>query len=92
MWPFVNIVQDGMLGSQNRLSADARPRRVQPDLHHVAGADAAALGHAVDERLVQVEDERLEILRVGRRKVVDVRRLAARDERPRRRRRLGVLC
>ena len=81
-----------MLRPDGLLPAHAHISRVQSHFDHVARRHAAALGHGVDEGFVEVEDERLLVLQVGRIDGAElVRGLALGDQRPRRRRRLGVL-
>jgi hypothetical protein len=57
MGPLVNVVQDGNLRAYN-LAAGA-DGLLQLHLDHVPGRVAPAFGHAVDERLVEVDDQRL---------------------------------
>ena len=73
----VHVVQDRVLRPGRRRRALVC--RVEPHLDHVPGAHAPALGHAVDQRLVEVEDQRLLVADVGGQfyVLVDVRGLPA---------------
>lgn len=89
MRPLVHIIQDRVLRPNARLPANAHVRRGQPHLDHVSRAHAPAFAHAVDERLVEVQYQRLLVASIGRLEV-HVTWLAARYQRPRRGRRPGV--
>lgn len=89
MRSLVNIIQYRVLRSDAGLPTDPNVGRVQLDLHHVSCAHPAALRHAVDQSFVQVKDQGLlGCLRVGL--YIDIRWLAAWDERSRGCWRLGV--
>lgn len=84
MWPLMHVVENGMLRTDAGLPAHPDVRGVQFDLHHVSGAHPPALGHAMNQGLVQVKYKRL-LRRMSIGLQVDVGWLAARDERPGRR-------
>ena len=54
--PLVHIVQDGVLRADAGLATYTDVCRAELDLDHVSAVHAAALRHAVDQRLIQVED------------------------------------
>jgi len=85
----VDVVENWVLRPNRCLPACPNQRRVQSHFHHVAGTHTSALGHAVDQRLVEVENERLLVLE-RRRFQIQVRGLASRDQRSWRSRSLGV--
>jgi hypothetical protein len=55
-----------MLRPNARLPTDANIRRGQAHLDHVSRAHAPAFAHAVDERLVQIEYQRLLVASISR--------------------------
>lgn len=90
MRPLVHPIQDGMLRAQRHLmTASAGVCLIQAHLHHVAGAHAPALGHAVYQCLVQIKNQRL-LVRPVQRFYVQIGGLSSRNQRPRRRRCPGV--
>jgi hypothetical protein len=57
IWPFVHIVKDGHLWP-NDLPSSAN-RCLEFYLDHVASLETTALGHAVYQRFVEINDQRL---------------------------------
>lgn len=92
MRTLMHIIEDRMLRAEGLCAAASDVRGIKADLDHVPGTHAPALGHAVDQGLVEVEDQRLHVFRVDGLLVRHVGRLASRDQRPRRRRRLRIPC
>jgi hypothetical protein len=79
--PLVDIVQNGYLRADD-LAAGTNGL-LQLYFDHVPRRVAAALGHAVDQRFVKVEDQRLLVRANGRSPGRGVRRLAPWDQGPR---------
>lgn len=83
---FVHVVQYGHLWTKDN-SAPTNGT-LELDFHHVSGAHPSALGHAVDQRLIQVDDQCLFGCLGAMRE--DIRGLASWHERPRCSRSTGI--
>lgn len=91
MGSFMDVVEDGMLRSNTGLPAHAHIGCIQLHLDHMSAAHPATLRHAVDQSLVQIEDQCL-LWRLSVRLEVDIGWLSAGNQWPRRCWCLGVLC
>lgn len=86
----VDPVQDGVLGHACvAAAAEAERRRVKTDLDHVAAVQPAAFGHAVNQCLVEIQNQSL-LLLAGR-LIINVGGLSAGNEWSGRRGGLGIL-
>ena len=60
--PLVHVIQNRVLGADRGLPPCGYVGGVEAYLDHVSRAHASALGHAVDQRLIEIEDQRLQLV------------------------------